>query len=44
MWACDCDPVEKVEREGLAQINDEAVILPMVVAAIEANPKSVADY
>lgn len=44
MWASDFDPVEKVEREGLAQINDETIIGGFVLSAIEANPKSVADY
>ncbi len=31
-------------REKLLKISDEAVLLPMVKKAIEANPKSVADY
>ncbi len=44
MWECDFDPAAAVEREGLRQVNDESVILKWVEAAIEANPKSVADY
>ena len=44
MWENDFDPVEAVEKENLAQVNDEAVILSWVKAAIELNPKSVADY
>lgn len=44
MWETDLDPVEIVEREGLAQINDEDVILKWVIASIDANSKSVADY
>ena len=44
MWESDFDPVEAVEREGLAQVNDENVILSWVKEAIELNPKSVADY
>ena len=31
-------------REKLLKIRDEAVLIPMVKKAIEANPKSVADY
>ena len=44
MWSEDFYPKERVERDGLAQINDESVILPMVIKAIEENPKSVQDY
>ncbi len=44
LWEADFDVAEKVEREGLAQVNDEAVILKWVQEAIQQNPKSVADY
>lgn len=44
MWSGSFDPVEKVEKDGLAQINDENVIIEMVIRAIEENPKSVQDY
>ena len=44
MWEKDFDPVEAVEREGLAQVNDENAILVWVNEAISSNPKSVADY
>jgi aspartyl-tRNA(Asn)/glutamyl-tRNA(Gln) amidotransferase subunit B len=44
LWEADFDVAEKVEREGLAQVSDEAVILEWVQEAIRQNPKSVADY
>lgn len=44
MWEQDFDPRQKVESEGLAQINDPEKILPWVAEAIAQNPKSVADY
>ncbi len=44
LWETDFDVAEKVEREGLAQVNDEAIILKWVQEAIQQNPKSVADY
>lgn len=44
LWKADFDVAEKVEREGLAQISDETVILQWVQEAIQQNPKSVADY
>lgn len=44
LWEADFDVAEKVEREGLAQISDETVILQWVQEAIQQNPKSVADY
>ena len=33
-----------VREQGLEQINDESVLLPLVTDAIDKNPKSVADY
>lgn len=44
LWEADFDVAEKVEREGLAQVSDETVILQWVQEAIRQNPKSVADY
>ncbi len=44
MWEQDFEPRQKVESEGLAQINDPEKILPWVAEAIAQNPKSVADY
>ncbi len=44
LWETDFDVAEKVEREGLAQVNDEAIILKWIQEAIQQNPKSVADY
>ena len=44
LWEADFDVEEKVVREGLAQVSDEAVILNWVQEAIQQNPKSVADY
>lgn len=44
LWETDFDVAEKVERKGLAQVNDEAIILKWVQEAIQQNPKSVADY
>lgn len=44
LWEADFDVEEKVAREGLAQVSDEAVILKWVQEAIQQNPKSVADY
>lgn len=44
LWETDFDVAEKVEREGLAQVSDETVILQWVQEAIRQNPKSVADY
>lgn len=44
MWEQDFDPRQKVESEGLAQINDPEKIMPWVAEAIAQNPKSVADY
>ena len=44
LWEADFDVEEKVDREGLAQVSDEAVILNWVQEAIQQNPKSVADY
>ena len=44
LWEADFDVAENVEREGLAQISDETVILQWVQEAIQQNPKSVADY
>ena len=44
MWAAGADPETVVRERGLAQISDPAVIMPMVEAAMTANPQSVADY
>lgn len=44
LWEADFDVEEKVVREGLAQVSDEAIILNWVQEAIQQNPKSVADY
>ena len=44
LWEHDCDPVAFVREQGLEQINDESVLLPLVTDAIDKNPKSVADY
>ena len=40
----DFDPEAVVISEGLGQINDEALLRPIVRQVIAANPKSVADY
>jgi len=44
MWESDFDPAEIVKSENLEQINDEAILLGFIREAIEANPRSVADY
>jgi len=44
MWESDFDPAEIVKAENLEQINDEAILLGFIREAIEANPRSVADY
>ncbi len=44
MWENDCDPAVAVREQGLEQINDREVLLPLVTAAVDSNPKSVADY
>lgn len=44
MWENDFDPAEIVKAENLEQINDEAILLGYIREAIEANPRSVADY
>ncbi len=38
------DPQQLIEEQGLAQISDEDELSAIVDAAIEANPKAVADY
>ncbi len=40
----DSDPTHIVERLGLAQVSDSGLLENMVVAVLEANPQSVADY
>ncbi len=44
LWETDFDVADKVEREGLAQVSDEMILLEWVQEAIRQNPKSVADY
>ena len=44
MWENDFDPREKVEKEGLAQINDEEAVRSFVLSAISKCEKAVADY
>ncbi len=44
MWESDFDPIEAVEREELAQINDKSIIREWVIEAIAASAKSVDDY
>lgn len=44
LWEADFDVADKVEREGLAQVSDEMILLEWVQEAIRQNPKSVADY
>ena len=44
LFAHDEDPAALVEREGLAQINDEALLAPIVAEVLATNVKSVADY
>jgi aspartyl-tRNA(Asn)/glutamyl-tRNA(Gln) amidotransferase subunit B len=44
LFAKGGDPEEIVKQKGLAQVDDEGAIEGMARAAIEANPKSVADY
>ena len=41
---CDFSPAEAVEKEGLAQIRDEAKIAVFVADAIEKTPRAVADW
>ena len=43
LWETDFDVADKVEREGLAQVSDEMILLEWVQEAIRQNPKSVAD-
>ena len=38
------DPKAIVEKEGLAQINDDSAIRDMIVEVIKANPNVVEDY
>ncbi len=40
----DFDPVEEVEKEGLAQINDKETVRCFVISAIEKCPKALEDY
>lgn len=40
----DFDPIEKVKKEGLSQINDRECVLSFVISAIEKSPKAVEDY
>ncbi|MGM9682766.1 MAG: Asp-tRNA(Asn)/Glu-tRNA(Gln) amidotransferase subunit GatB [Eubacteriales bacterium] len=44
LCANDRSPAEIVREQGLEQINDRGVLLPLVLEAIKANPRSVADY
>ena len=40
----DFDPVEVVEREGLAQIRDRVTLQKLIAEVLEGNPRAVADY
>ena len=40
----DQDPVALIEAQGLQQISDEAVLLPMAEEVLRQNAKAVADY
>ncbi len=44
LWENDCDPVAYVKEQGLTQIQDDTVLLPLIRAAIAENPKSLSDY
>ncbi len=45
MWEGDgASPEEIAEREGMWQINDESILLPLVLEVIEKNQKAVDDY
>ena len=44
LWEKDEDPRELVRREGLEQVSDEALLLPIIKEVISANPKSVEDW
>lgn len=44
IWCSGGDPEEIIDREGLLQINDEAVLLSIAREVLSANAKSVADY
>lgn len=44
MWNDGIDPEEAVTSEGLEQINDTSVLTELAKKAIDASPKSVADY
>lgn len=44
MWEEDFDPSAAVEKEGLAQINDESVLTEFVRSAIAKSQKAVEDY
>ncbi len=40
----DFDPIETVEREGLAQIRDQATLQRLIGEVLESSPRAVADY
>lgn len=44
LWKQDQSPVQLVREQDLAQINDSAVLLPLIREAIAQNPKAKADY
>ena len=44
MWQEDIDPLETVEKEGLAQINDRTVLSEVVDEVLKKSEKLVKDY
>lgn len=44
LWEKDFDPEEKIEKEGLYQINDEESVRSFVISAIAKSTKAVEDY
>ena len=44
MWMKDFDPVEIVEKEGLAQINDREVLDAIVEEVLKSSDKLINDY
>ncbi|MFI3312581.1 MAG: Asp-tRNA(Asn)/Glu-tRNA(Gln) amidotransferase GatCAB subunit B, partial [Eubacteriales bacterium] len=44
IWNSDADPVQFVKDHKLEQINDRELLTQLVTEAVEANPKSVADF
>ena len=44
MWHTGCDPAVYVQEHDLQQIQDEAILRPIVETVLRENEKSVADY